>query len=291
VPRVQIPYRLDPVAIGEGGYARVFRGVHRETGEEAAVKKPRRGDETGLARFKREVEIQSTLDHPNVMPLLEYSLEDRWLAMPLARRNLTEAVERDRAITPFQLLGVLRDAVRGLDYAHRRHYVHRDVNPNNLLEVDDPRRWVVADWGLVRKPPGDSSPRLTRREKPLGTVGFIAPEAIADPHEADARCDVYSVGRIAHFVVTEVWPRDPFPLPSPGWLWADFISACTAENRSARTTSMAGVLNLLNDVESRISELRGNRSPPSWHAGDYECPRCGFPIYGARCENCGRVWD
>jgi serine/threonine-protein kinase len=288
MPRRQIPYRLDPAPIGEGGYARVFRGVHRETGEVAAVKKPRRGDETGRLRFEREVDIQSRLDHPNVMPLLGYSLEDRWLAMPLARRSLTEAVERDRGVTPFRLLGVLRDAVRGLDYAHRREFIHRDVNPNNLLELTNPHRWVMADWGLVRKPPGESSPRLTRRDRPLGTVGFVAPEAVTNPHEADAPCDVYSVGRIAHFVVTGVWPRDSFPLPSPGWLWADFITSCAAQ-RSARTDSMADVLHLLNDVEARIRQLQAGR--PSWREGDDPCPRCGTPISGARCENCGRVWD
>ena len=120
------PYRLDSVPIGEGGYARVYRGVHRETGEVAAVKKVRQGDGTGQRRFEREVEIQKQLDHPNVMPILDYSMEDGWLAMPLANRTLTRAIEEDGDLDGFQLVPVIEALARGLQYAHRRDLSHRD---------------------------------------------------------------------------------------------------------------------------------------------------------------------
>ena len=91
-------------------------------------------------------------------------MEDGWFAMPLAVRSLTRAIEGDRDVDGYQLAPIIRQIAQGLDHAHRQGYVHRDVNPNNCLELrdDGPPRWVIADWGLVRRPPGKSSPRLTR---------------------------------------------------------------------------------------------------------------------------------
>jgi eukaryotic-like serine/threonine-protein kinase len=283
----KLPYRLDSRPLGKGGYATVHRGVHRDTGQAAAIKRPLKHDPHALARFKREVELQSKLDHPNVMPILEHSPDgDEWYAMPLARRNLTTAIETDQDINSFHLLSVIVQAARGLQYAHRQLLVHRDVNPNNILEVaerGEPPRWVIADWGLVRRPPGESSPRLTRRDRPLGTRGFVSPEALKDPHGADAGCDVYSLGMVAHFALTNVWPDEGFPLPAPGWLWGDFVTRCT-EDRGKRIESMSSVLRMTRTVEARIDSMETG-------AHDLKCPRCGTPITGARCENCGRVWD
>ena len=281
----RLPYKLDPRPLGQGGYATVHRGIHRETGEEVAVKRPLRGDDHAQDRFRREVELQAQLDHPNVMPILDHDADATWYAMPLAERTLTKAIEVHRNLNPSQLSSVIADAAHGLAYAHRRKLVHRDVNPNNILELHDSgqSRWVVSDWGLVRRPPGESSPRLTRRDRPLGTRGFVAPEALADPHEADAACDVFSLGRVAHFALTNVWPDVGFPLPEPGWLWDEFVNRCTAD-RKDRVATMRSVLQLLSHVDSRVREME-------LQAEGLVCPRCEVPMTGARCEVCGRVWD
>jgi eukaryotic-like serine/threonine-protein kinase len=281
----KIPYRLDPEAIGYGGFAVVHRGVHRQTGDVAAIKRPFR-NETARARFDREIEIQTTLDHPNVMPILAHGIQPLWFAMPLAARNLTTAVERDRDVVS-QLPEIIRAVARGLQHAHRQGFAHRDVNPNNILELKDASRassrWVVADWGLVRRPPGESSPRLTRTDRPLGTEGFVAPEAELDPHGADATSDVFSIGRVAYFVVTGTWPRRGFPLPEPGWLWSEFVARCTAP-RETRVKSMAGVLQLLSRIDRELRRMQDQ-------AEGISCPVCGIPISGTRCNQCGRVWD
>jgi serine/threonine protein kinase len=281
----RIPYRLDPQPLGKGSYAFVHRGVHRETGQEAAIKQPLRRDTTALDRFKREVEVQSQLNHPHVMPLLEYSVEDRWLAMPLAHRSLTTAVEKDRDIDSWQLVGIIKQLALALGHAHERGFVHRDVNPNNMLEVRSlsPRGWMMADWGLVRRPRGKSSPRLTRKGQALGTEGFIAPETEDDAHAADPPCDIFSLGRVAHFALVNVWPRQGFPLPDPGWLWSDFVEQCTAV-RDERFSSMKDVLAAIRRMELHLRQMEVE-------AERLICPRCGNEIRGARCEICGTVWD
>src|SRR5688500_8243353 len=87
------PYQLDPEPLGSGGFAIVYRGTHRLTGMVAAVKKPRR-DHVSRERFRREIEVQTTLRHANIMPILEASAEARWFAMPLA--SATAASQRNR---------------------------------------------------------------------------------------------------------------------------------------------------------------------------------------------------
>ena len=263
----------------------MWRGVHRETGQVAAVKRTLL-DPTARARFRREVEVQSDLDHPNVMPIWEFSIDDGWYAMPLAERNLTRAIEEDRDINGYQLAPIIREIALGLDYAHRRNYIHRDVNPNNCLELrddDGAARWVIADWGLVRRPARKSSPRLTRESRPLGTDGFVAPEALLDSHGADACSDVYSLGRVAHFALTSVWPRIGFPMPQPGWLWEDLVEGCTAE-RESRIATMRAVGRMARRIEARAAEM-------DYTSEGMTCPRCHAPMTGARCDSCGRVWD
>ena len=277
------PYLLESQPIGRGAYSLVFRGKHRETGQVAAVKKPKKRDAEALARFEREVEAQSNLDHPSVMPLLDFSLEGRWLAMPEAIRNLTTAIEDDRDVNNLQLVPVIRSAAEALGYANREGYVHRDVSPNNMFELS-PGRWVMGDWGLVRDASRESSRRMTTRRRPIGTAGFIAPEARADPHSADEACDVYSLGRVAHFASTGTWPVDSFPLPTPPWPWTDFVARTTAP-RDERDQSFSTVLEMLSTTTAAIRRMENESEALA------PCPRCQTPIWGARCEFCGLVWD
>lgn len=283
-----IPYKRDPTPIGRGAYATVWRGTHRVTGEVAAVKCPHRNDDEALRRFRREVEVQSNLDHPNIMPIIEHSIEGRWFAMPLAEYSLTDRIDKYGPINGYALIPIVRELVSGLAHAHRQNYIHRDFNPNNILELrdEDGSRWVIADWGLVHRTPRKDSPRLTRRGLPLGTEGFTAPEAESNPLVASPTHDVYSLGRVVHFALTGVWPRRSFPMPQPGWLWSTFVAACTAAY-DKRAVSMRACGGLLRGVEEQ--------SHPRHVSHDVIevllCPRCEIPIFGARCVRCGRMWD
>ena len=219
------------------------------------------------------------------MPILEYSLDDAWLAMPVAERNLTQAIERDGDIGEFGLVPVVRGLAEGLKYAHDRDCVHRDLSPNNVLELGsgDDSIWVVSDWGLVRRPGRQSSPRLTGRDAAIGTEGFMAPEAKLDPRNANSACDVYSLGQTALFACTSVWPRTGFPVPAVASLWDELVTVCTAP-AGERPSSMSAVLSLLAKIEAEVDR---RLSVPDLNL----CPQCQVPVSGARCEACGRMWD
>ncbi len=274
----RLPYRLEPRPFARGGYANLFIGWDRATGEPAAVKRPR-GDPESIARFKREVKVQGSLSHPNVMPLLGASVgRDAWLAMPLGSRTLTEAVENDKNISHFQLIEILKQIARGLAHAHANGHAHRDVNPNNIIELRDygSRRWVVGDWGLVRPPRGrPSSPRMTSQA--VGTEGFISPEAYLDPASAEAIDDVYSLGRIAHFGAP--------PVCGP--------NAAVPMRRAGRPRSLCVAMHRISRRPRGIDEWRASRFSIQADSDAIRmqllaealmCPRCEIPISGARCE-------
>jgi serine/threonine-protein kinase len=219
------------------------------------------------------------------MPILEHSISDRWFAMPLGKSSLTRRVEDHGAIDGYQLPSIIRGLAQGLGHAHRQEYVHRDVNPNNIVQIvdDDGPRWVLGDWGLVFREPRKGSPRWTRRNNPIGTDGFTAPEAEADPTDWNPDLDVYSLGRVAHYALTSSWPRARFPMPAAGWLWEDFVERCTSE-RGKRPSGMTPVVRMVNTIDRRIQHMQDE-------AEGLACPRCEAPVTGARCESCGRVWD
>jgi serine/threonine protein kinase len=280
----KLPYRQDPKPFAAGAFATVTRGEHRVTGRVVAIKKPK-GDAEARARFQREIEVHETLTHPCVMPVIDCSesLRTPWFAMPMAARTLTKAIEQDGDVNEITMVGVIKRVVSALSYAHAAGYVHRDVNPNNVMELREGpgSRWVLGDWGLVRLPGVLREPRLTRRA--IGTEGFIAPEAEVDPAAADERSDVYSVGRVAHFAVTGVWPRTSFPMPAPGALWTEFVRECTRP-AAQRPATMADVRPLLTNIDATLARMEH-------HQDELICPRCDLPMAGARCGRCGTVWD
>jgi len=223
--------------LAEGGFGRVLRVVDQRDGRALAIKAPRFDDEASRRRFRREVEVQASLDHPNVMPVLDWG--ENWMAMPLASASLA-----DRAPDMFhnEVLMAFEHAVLGLQAAHRKGLVHRDVKPHNILLLDrnGDRRWVVADFGLVRRPPGETT--SVRTVGFVGTEGFAAPEARADAHTAGAAADVYSLGRSLLWVLSGRADGAP---PEP---WQRLINPMVAEAITVRPS--------LEEVAAGLKEIR-----------------------------------
>jgi serine/threonine protein kinase len=162
-------------SLGEGGFAEVFKARDLRTGEDVALKvsKSSGGDPR---RFSREVAILQALRDEHVIEIRDAG--DNWYTMPLADGNLTnlasELCEEER-------IKAVIHAAKGLAAVHAAGWVHRDVTPNNILRIEE--RWVVSDFGLVRKPQGMSSVPRTRGI--LGTHGYMAPEVLLkDAHAA-----------------------------------------------------------------------------------------------------------
>src|SRR5439155_20358799 len=115
------------------------------------------------------------VDHPNVMPIVAHSTADGWYSMPLASRAFCEA---KRPVPDGDLLALVRQVAAGLAAAHANGFVHRDIKPANVLELSIVGGicWAVSDWGLVRKPVGQTTVALTVAQQSFGTYAFAAPE-------------------------------------------------------------------------------------------------------------------
>jgi serine/threonine-protein kinase len=273
------PYVLEPKPVDEGGYALIFRGVHKKNYTVAAIKtslarRTRKDEERTRARLKREIQALRRLRHQHIMPILEAAPDHSWYAMPLANGSLWRLHASGSS-----LFTVVRHVALGLGYAHSVGEVHRDAGPRNILQISSNgrSRWVVSDWGLAKRiQPRDQSP-LTEAGAPVGTPGFRAPECLGGIN-IDRRADVYTMGRIVGWAISGLVPRgvDPVPVSDPAW--KTFVERATAFAPQDRFQSMHEVLVRLSEIESGIG------------VGDGEdaCPRCAAPSQrGTRCERCG----
>jgi serine/threonine protein kinase len=187
--------------IASGGFGEVWEIESTRDGTPYAKKILQDRDKESERRFIREVQIQSRLDHPNIIRVLAKQLAKRpyHYIMPLyahsLRSKLPEIVGDERRID--QIVSAILD---GLEYAHAQGIIHRDLKPENILMNDD-SDLVLSDFGLGRVLTAEST-RQTLTGAQLGTPFYMSPEQLADAKRADHRCDVYGLGRIIYEMYT-----------------------------------------------------------------------------------------
>ncbi len=191
--------------LGHGGMATVFLAEDRVLSRQVAVKRLHTAAAEGSAeRFKREAQLGAALNHSNIVAVYDtLSGPDGVLIVmeyvpgqPLSGLIATGAVEQDEAIR------ILRGVADGLDYAHLRGVVHRDVKPANILVRDD---GVVklSDLGVAT---AAHVSRITATHDVLGTLGYIAPERL-DGEAGGPPADIYSLAAVAFEVLSGQRPQ------------------------------------------------------------------------------------
>ncbi|OHV02780.1 hypothetical protein BKN37_15665 [Mycobacterium talmoniae] len=153
-------------------------------------------DQGFRARFVREADVASGLEHPNIVPIYRRGqTEDGqlWIAMQFVDGTDADEALRSGKMTPERAIHIVGEVAKALDYAHRRNVIHRDVKPANFL-LSGPggpeERVLLGDFGIARAL-DDAS--LTGTGEVMATVSYAAPEVIAgDP--LGPRADQYSLG-------------------------------------------------------------------------------------------------
>src|SRR3989454_665616 len=203
-------YRIER-ELGGGGMSRVFVAEEVELGRRVVIKvlAPELAAGVSVDRFKREIQLAASLQHPHIMPLLAAGPAEELLyyTMPLIEgESLRAKLAREGALPISDTVRILRDVADALAYAHKHGVAHRDIKPDNVL-LSNPHA-VVTDFGVAKalsQSTGRSS--LPSAGVALGTPAYMAPEqAAADPH-TDHRCDLYAVGALAYEMLTG---RPPF---------------------------------------------------------------------------------
>lgn len=198
-------YRIDR-ELGGGGMSHVFVAEEVALGRRVVVKvlPPEMGAGLNAERFRREIQLAASLQHPHVVPLHAAGrTEDLvWYTMPLIEgESLRAKMAREGELPVTETVRILRDVADSLAYAHAQGVVHRDIKPDNVLLSG--RHAVVTDFGVAKAlsdATGQSS--LTSVGIALGTPSYMAPEqAAADPH-VDHRADIYALGAMAYEMLT-----------------------------------------------------------------------------------------
>jgi serine/threonine-protein kinase len=210
--------------LGEGGMGQVFKAHSNKLGRVVALKVIHPeclADPDALRRFQREIRAGAQLDHPNVVRAYDAGEAGgrHFLVMEfVAGTDLKRLVDRRGPLPVAEACEYARQTALGLQHAHERGLVHRDVKPSNLLlAVGGPGAGLVKllDLGLVRRAraaDGESSSTLTEEGWVVGTPDYLAPEQASDPRKADTRSDLYSLGCTLYFLLAG---RPPFPYGSP----------------------------------------------------------------------------
>jgi response regulator RpfG family c-di-GMP phosphodiesterase len=199
--------------LGGGSHAVVFLGEHVLLRRQVALKVLPVDDTVSadlLGRFQDETRALASLAHPHVVAAFDAGVLAapgqttlHYLVLELVPGGDVEHHVYDHGPQPVaRACEWARQAAAGLQAAHDRHLIHRDVKPSNLLLTAD-RRVKVVDFGLARQ----LTSVRTRTRATVGSVGFMAPEQSLDPTGVTPAADVYGLGATLFWVITGQLPH------------------------------------------------------------------------------------
>lgn len=197
--------------IGAGGMGVVYKARHAMLRRPTAVKLldvDRTTDET-VARFEREVQLTSQLNHPNTIAIYDYGRTPEgvfYYAMEyLDGISLEHLVEHYGPQPEGRVVFILTQICGSLAEAHGVGLIHRDIKPANILLNRRGGMYdhvKVLDFGLVKAVDAIQQTSLTGTHAITGTPLYMAPESIERPDEVDARSDLYAVAAVGYFLLT-----------------------------------------------------------------------------------------
>src|SRR6185436_15605865 len=131
----------------------------------------------GGERFLREIRTTATLNHPHIVPLHDSGEADGivYYIMPFVEgESLRDRLDREGQLPVAEAVRIACDVASALDYAHRHGFVHRDIQPANILLHEN--RALVADFGIALVLEGSGGARLTESGMSVGTPQYMSPE-------------------------------------------------------------------------------------------------------------------
>ncbi|MCA9491927.1 MAG: SUMF1/EgtB/PvdO family nonheme iron enzyme [Myxococcales bacterium] len=210
------PYALGR-RLGEGGMSVVYAATDTQLDRDVAVKVLHvnlLGDQGIRRRFLREGRICRGWSHPNVVPVLDVVEVDELVALVMERVDaptLADLVASYRGPMPLEEVGQIADGLlAGLEAAHARNVVHRDLKPGNVLvpTVDGRLHPRIIDFGIARVLEGTT---YTLTGAVLGTCRYMSPEQVRG-EAIDPRADLYALGVVLFELLTG---RPPFEDEQP----------------------------------------------------------------------------
>jgi eukaryotic-like serine/threonine-protein kinase len=193
--------------LGSGGFSEVW--LCDRGGVRLALKILSLNDEESINRFRKEVRLLKTLNHPRIVKIIDSQLDSSpyWYTMPNYQYSL-------RTILPelqgnIERIGTIFSGVlEGIEHAHSVGIIHRDLKPENVLLNSD-TDVAISDFGLGRRVDAQTT-RMTLTGQALGTLAYMAPEQLRDAKRADHASDIFSLG----LMLKETFLGDDFTVSS-----------------------------------------------------------------------------
>jgi eukaryotic-like serine/threonine-protein kinase len=197
--------------VGEGGTSAVYQAHHPEHGRVAlkVLRERLRQDPTAVTRFIREAKFGARVEHSNVVRTIETGEAEGgipFLAIEWAAGELLERYAKTKGhIDPAEASVITVQIAAAVDAAHCQNIVHRDLKPDNVMYDPETRTVKLLDFGIATDTNTPADERLTRAGFFVGTLMYVAPEALSGELVTPA-ADQYSLATIAYFLLTGCHP-------------------------------------------------------------------------------------
>jgi eukaryotic-like serine/threonine-protein kinase len=207
-------YTLDR-DLGRGGMASVVLARDVRDGRPVALKvlHPELASTVGADRFKREIRVAASLQHPNILGIIDAGETEHgqlWFTMPFVEgENVYERLQRVQQFAPDEALRIATAAAGALAYAHAHGVVHRDIKPDNILLSGD--EILVADFGVARAV-SEVAEKLTATGMIVGTPTYMSPEQASGDKAIDGRSDIFGLACVLYEMLAG---EPPFKGPNP----------------------------------------------------------------------------
>src|ERR1035437_3952717 len=221
--------------VGRGGFGRVYRALDPAVGRLVAVKVLTEGSEDLLTRFRNEASVAANLRHDNIVTIYEYGEHEGnpFLAMEyLEGEDLHQIIAANKPLSLLEKCKIMLQVAEGLDYAHGKGVIHRDVKPANIMVL--PGGHVkIMDFGIARLTQDRDATRLTQEGSMICTLLYRAPEQLSGS-DATVLADIFAYGITFYELLAG---RHPFQAADPRAMMyklacedppplRDFISDC-----------------------------------------------------------------
>jgi serine/threonine protein kinase len=206
-------YKIEAI-LGQGGMGTVYRAMQTSISRQVAIKTLNPSLAAApqfFERFKREAEVASKLNHPNIITVFDFGRASDGLCYIvmefLQGESLRERVRQQGPMTLRRASAIIEQVAIGLSHAHQHQVVHRDIKPHNIMlsSVDAAEYVKVLDFGLVKAMENEEEEALTSTGQVLGTPQYMPPEQ-AGGDVVDHRSDIYSLCGVFYFCLTGTSP-------------------------------------------------------------------------------------
>jgi serine/threonine protein kinase/thiol-disulfide isomerase/thioredoxin len=263
--------------LGRGGMGAVYKGMQKNLDRPVAIKilPPGMDDEDRSVqfteRFKNEARSMARLSHPGIVKVFDFGETADglfYIVMEFIEgTDVAQMLKQQERLPPEHAYAITAHVCDALAYAHDRGIIHRDIKPANIMVGQD-GVVKVTDFGLAKMDKAGES-GLTRSGMALGTLHYIAPEALMLGTAVDHRADLYAVGVMLYQMLTGRLPQGIFRMPSqivPGLddRYDGIVARAMREDRALRHQSAAELRTELDTLLTRpIAKVEAPNPAPA----------------------------